>query len=92
MTTEVPKKVMPTAYVLINCDLDHKGEVMKEVSQLPGILEFAELDAAYDILVKLRLGTVEELKETIKGYLKKMPYIRNTIALVAIEGKPVEEG
>ncbi|MFZ0511316.1 MAG: Lrp/AsnC ligand binding domain-containing protein [Candidatus Nitrosopolaris sp.] len=76
---------MPTAYVLINCDLDHKGEVMKELSQLPGILESAELDAAYDILVKLNLETVEELKETIKGHLKKMPDIKSTITLVAIE-------
>jgi DNA-binding Lrp family transcriptional regulator len=85
MMIDLPKKMMPTAYVLINCDLDHKGEVMKEVSQLPGILEVAELDAAYDMLVKLSLGTVEELRETVKGRLRKMPYVRNTLALVAIE-------
>jgi len=42
-----------TAYVLINCDLYHKSEVIKEISQLPGILESVELDAAYNILVKL---------------------------------------
>jgi hypothetical protein len=34
----VPKKVSPTAYVLINCDLDHKDEVMMEVSQIPGMI------------------------------------------------------
>jgi DNA-binding Lrp family transcriptional regulator len=81
----VPKKVKPTAYVLINCDLDHKDEVMMEVSQLPGIIELAELDAAYDILVKLRVETVEELKETVKGHLQKMLHIRNTLVLVAIK-------
>ena len=81
----MPKKLMPTAYVLINCDLDHKDEVMMEVSQLPGIIELAELDAAYDILVKLRVETVEELKETVKGHLRTMPHIRNTLVLVAIE-------
>ena len=81
----MPKKVKPTAYVLINCDLDHKDEVMMEVSQLPGMIELAELDAAYDILVKLRVETVEKLKETVKGRLRKMPHIRNTLALVAIE-------
>jgi len=48
----VPKKIKPTAYVLINCDLDYKDEVMIEVSQLPGIIELADLDAAYDILVR----------------------------------------
>jgi hypothetical protein len=36
-------------------------------------------------IVKLRVETVEELKETVKGRLKKMPYITNTLALVAIE-------
>jgi len=78
---------MVTAYVLINCDLDMKSEVMKELSQLPGILELVELDAAYDILLKLEQETVEELKETIKEQLRKVPHIRNTIVLVAIEGK-----
>lgn len=78
---------MVTAYVLINCDLDHKSEAMKELSLLPGILELVELDAAYDILLKLELETVAELKETIKGQLRKLPHIRNTVAMVAIEGK-----
>jgi DNA-binding Lrp family transcriptional regulator len=81
----VPKKVKPTAYVLINCDLDHKDEVMMNVGQLPGIIELADLDAAYDILVKLSVETVDELKETVKGHLRKMPHIRNTLVLVAIE-------
>ena len=78
---------MDTAYALINCDLDYKSEVMKELSQLPGILELVELDAAYDILLKLEQETVEELKETIKEQLRKVPHIRNTIVLVAIESK-----
>jgi DNA-binding Lrp family transcriptional regulator len=89
----VPKKVKPTAYVLINCDLDYKHEVMMNVGQLPGIIELADLDAAYDILVKLSVETFEELKETVKGHLRKMPHIRNTLVLVAIEprGSYVEE-
>jgi len=37
---------MSAAYVLINCDLGHKYEVMEGLSELPGILETAELDAA----------------------------------------------
>ena len=81
----MPKKVKPTAYVLINCDLGHKDEVMMNVGELPGIIELADLDAAYDILVKLRVETVEELKVSVKGHLRKMPHIRNTLVLVAIE-------
>jgi hypothetical protein len=52
----VLKKAMSAAYVLINSDIDHKYEVMKELSKLPGKLDAAELDAAYDI-------------ETINGFI-----------------------
>ena len=74
---------MPTAYVLINCDLYHKRQVVKEISRLPGISESVELDAIYDILVKLNPVTVEELKETITGPLKKIRYIKSIVTLVA---------
>jgi DNA-binding Lrp family transcriptional regulator len=78
---------MPTAYLLINCDLANTREVITEIIQLPGILECTELDAAYDIIVKINLRTTDELKETIKSKLKKIPDIKSIIALVAIEGK-----
>ena len=76
---------MPTAYVLINCGIYHKSEVITEISQLPGVLESAELGGAYDILVKLKLGTIEELKETIMGRLEKIHDVNSTVALIAIE-------
>jgi DNA-binding Lrp family transcriptional regulator len=76
---------MPTAYVLINCEISHKAEVIKEISQLPGIFEVAEVHGAYDILVRLNQASVEELKETIKWHLKKIPDIKSTVTLIAIE-------
>jgi DNA-binding Lrp family transcriptional regulator len=76
---------MPTAYVLINCDVDHKNEVMNELRQLPGIFEAAALHGAYDILARFNLESVEELKDTIKLHLKKIPDIKTTVTLIAIE-------
>ena len=76
---------MPTAYVLINCNFDHRDKVMKGVNQLPGILESAELDTAYDILLKLNVGTIEELQETIKGHIKKIPHIQSIVTLITIQ-------
>ena len=61
----------------------HKSGVIKEINRLPGISESAELDAIYDILVKLNPVTVEELKETIDGPLKKIRYIMSISTLVA---------
>jgi DNA-binding Lrp family transcriptional regulator len=76
---------MPTAYLLITCDLDRKSEVLEEINRLPGILESTELDAAYDILVKLNRCTAIELKDTIKSELKKIPDIKSVVTLVVIE-------
>ena len=30
---------MPTAYVLINCDLGYEDEIINELNKLPGIVE-----------------------------------------------------
>jgi len=80
---------MPTAYVLINCDVDHKNEVMNQLDQLPGIFETVELHGACDILASLTMQSVEELKDTIKFHLKKIPDIKSTVTLIAIE--PLQE-
>ena len=77
---------MPTAYVLINCELSRKTEVIRELSQLAGLLEVSEVHGAYDILVKLNQASVDELKETIKWHLKKISDIKSTVTLIAIEG------
>ena len=76
---------MPTAYVLINCDANRKETVLNELHRLPGALEVEKIHGAYDILIKLNQGSVEELKETIKWRLKKIPDIKSTVTLIAIE-------
>jgi DNA-binding Lrp family transcriptional regulator len=76
---------MPTAYVLINCDTNRKEVVMSELHQLPGILEVEDIHGAYDVLIKLNQGSVEELKETIKWHLKKISDIKSTVTLIAID-------
>jgi DNA-binding Lrp family transcriptional regulator len=76
---------MPTAYVLINCDTNQKEVVIRELHQLPGILEVEDIHGAYDVLIKLNQGSVEELKETIKWHLKKISDIKSTVTLIAIE-------
>lgn len=76
---------MPTAYVLINCDSNRKVPVINELRELPGMKVVEEIHGAYDMLIKLEQGSVEELKETIKWRLKKIPDIKSTVTLIAIE-------
>ena len=58
---------------------------MNELKQLPGIFEAPACSGAYDILARFNLESVEELKDTIKLHLKKIPDITSTVTLIAIE-------
>jgi hypothetical protein len=45
---------MPTAYVLINCDLGSEEEIIKELKKLPEAVEVSGVYGVYDIIGKIR--------------------------------------
>jgi DNA-binding Lrp family transcriptional regulator len=79
--------IMPTAYVLINCDLGYEDEIISELNRLPGIIEATGVYGAYDILVKVNAETVDSLKETITWHLRRIDKIKSTLTLMVIEGQ-----
>ncbi|HZI69842.1 MAG TPA: Lrp/AsnC ligand binding domain-containing protein, partial [Nitrososphaeraceae archaeon] len=45
---------MPTAYVLINCDLGSEEEIIREVKKLSEVIEVSGVYGVYDIVVKIK--------------------------------------
>jgi DNA-binding Lrp family transcriptional regulator len=78
---------MPTAYVLINCDLGYEDDIINELNRLPSIIEATGVYGAYDILVKVNAETVDSLKETITWHLRRIDKIKSTLTLMVIEGQ-----
>jgi DNA-binding Lrp family transcriptional regulator len=78
---------MPSAYVLINCDLGYEDEIINELNKLPGIVEATGVYGAYDILVKVNSETIDTLKETITWHLRRIDKIKSTLTLMVIEGQ-----
>ncbi len=78
---------MPSAYVLINCDLGSEDSVIKEINALKGVKEVKGTYGVYDIVVKVEGGTMEELKDTITWKIRRMPKVRSTVTLIVIEGQ-----
>ena len=78
---------MPTAYVLINCDLGSEGDVITELKSIDGVKEVHGTFGAYDILAKVEASQVETLRETITWKIRKIPKIRSTLTLMGIEGQ-----
>lgn len=76
---------MPTAYVLINCELGSEEFVISELKAIKGIVEVHGTFGAYDILAKITSEQVEDLRETITWKVRKISKIRSTLTLMGIE-------
>ena len=78
---------MPTAYVLIHCELGHEDEIINELKNLPGVIEVEGSYGVYDMVVKIKADTMDKLKETITWNLRKIEKIKSTLTLIVIEGQ-----
>jgi DNA-binding Lrp family transcriptional regulator len=78
---------MPSAYVLINCDLGSEESIIKEIKQLEGVKEVKGTYGVYDIIAKVESDNMEQLKDTITWKIRRMPKVRSTVTLIVIEGQ-----
>ena len=76
---------MVIAYVLISCDLGFDAEIIHEIKQLEDVKEVHWVFGAYDILVKLELANVENLKDIITWKIRKLNRVRSTLTLIVPE-------
>ena len=84
---EIRRFVLPTAYVLINCDLGSEEEIISELKTIDGVKEVHGTFGAYDILSKVEAETLPPLRETITWKIRKIPKIRSTLTLMGIDGQ-----
>jgi DNA-binding Lrp family transcriptional regulator len=78
---------MPTAYVLINCELGSEEEIIKELKKLPGTVEVSGVYGVYDIVAKVSADTMEKLRESITWHVRKIDKVRSTLTMIVIEGQ-----
>jgi DNA-binding Lrp family transcriptional regulator len=78
---------MPTAYVLINCDLGSEEEIIREIKKLSEIIEVSGVYGVYDIVVKIRSDTMDKLREIITWHVRRIDKVRSTLTMIVIEGQ-----
>jgi DNA-binding Lrp family transcriptional regulator len=78
--------LMPTAYVLLNCDLGSEGDIMKKIRDVPGVIEVTNVAGVYDIVVRISSDNMDKLREIIKLNIKKIDKVRSTITMIVTEG------
>lgn len=75
---------MATAYVLINADLGHEAEIIKEMKMIEGISETYVVYGAYDIIGRIDAETMAELKDIISWKVRRIQWVRSTITMIVV--------
>ncbi len=78
---------MPSAYVLITCDLGSEENIIKEIRGIADVKEVEGTYGVYDTIVKVESNSMEELKNTITWKIRKIPQVRSTVTLFVLEGQ-----
>ncbi len=75
---------MPMAILLINTE-EFNQQLMKALRALKGVEEAYPLYGVYDIIVRTRANTMDEIKE-IHNKIRKLQNVRQTLTMIAHEG------
>lgn len=78
---------MPTAYVLINCDLGSEEEILLEIRKLPEVTEVSGVYGVYDIIVKITSDSMDKLRETITWHVRRIDKVRSTLTMIVLRVK-----
>jgi DNA-binding Lrp family transcriptional regulator len=76
---------MPRAFVLINVESGSEDEVLKELKATEGVEESYFSYGVYDIITKIRAGTMEKLKDMVTRRIRTLNRVRSTLTLIMME-------
>jgi len=80
-----------TAIVLLNTDIGSEDEVLEQLSRIDGVVEASVVYGVYDIVVKVKARSIEELKDIITNKIRKLAKVKSTLTMVVVEGKSFEK-
>jgi DNA-binding Lrp family transcriptional regulator len=76
---------MPRAYVLFNVGTGSEDQVLKDVRSIGGVQEAYVSYGVYDLVVKVKADSMEQLKELVTHRLRKIKNVRSTLTLMLTE-------
>lgn len=72
---------MPTAFVMISCDLGSAEELVTELQKIKGVEEVAMVNGIYDIVAKISGINMEDLERT-NMKMREIDTVLSTMTLI----------
>ena len=76
---------MATAFVLINTETGSEADVLKDLKKVEGVYEAFAVYGVYDVIARVKAGTMDKLKEIVTLHIRKLDRVRSTLTLIANE-------
>ncbi|MFQ5872142.1 MAG: Lrp/AsnC family transcriptional regulator [Candidatus Geothermarchaeales archaeon] len=73
---------MALAFVLLNVEPGTEEEVRHTVSKIEEVEEAHLVYGTYDLVLKLRADTLDEVKKAVTGKIRKLDEVRSTLTML----------
>ena len=77
-------KSVAKAYVLIIAESGSETDVMKGLKKTNAVKEAHMVYGAYDIIARLEVDTMADLKDCISWKVRRLDGVRSTLAMIAM--------
>ena len=77
--------LMPRAFVLLNVESSSEDNVLKQLKNISFVEEAYVSYGVYDIIIKVKADTMEELKEAVTHKIRVINQVRSTLTLIMME-------
>ena len=73
------------AYMLINVEPGSEENVLKELRKMNNVEEAYVSYGVYDLVVRIKADTMEELKDAVTHKIRTIKQVRSTLTLIMME-------
>ena len=83
---------MPSAYVLLNCELGCEAVVIDEIRTLSHVIEVNRVyGSSYDMIIKVSADTTDKLNQIISSKIRRIEKVKATQTMMVIEVQQTEK-
>jgi DNA-binding Lrp family transcriptional regulator len=76
---------MPRAYVLFNVESGSEDSVLRQLKSLGSVEESYISYGVYDLVIRIKADTMEELKGLVTYKIRTIKQVRSTLTLIQME-------
>jgi DNA-binding Lrp family transcriptional regulator len=80
---------MPSAYVLLNVSAGSEDLILKKIRSIAEVQEAFFSYGVFDLVVKIKTDSMEQLKELISRRLRAITDVKSTLTLIHVEERKI---